>query len=336
MMIDIKQNFSLKTYNSLRIDKSANYFCEVTSLEESQEAIEFSRLKKLKILVLGSGTNVVLTKNFDGLVIKNKIEGKKRKKESVTLGSGENWHQCVLWSLKQKLNGLENLALIPGTSGAAPIQNIGAYGVEISSKISIVRTINLKTGELIDFSKDDCLFSYRDSFFKKKNNEYLIIALELNLTKNKKSDTSYQSLREYLIKDDINPEKATANQVCRAVTTIRNRLLPDPEIQPNVGSFFKNLIMERKEYRDLKKILKEIPCFKTDDGKCKVPSAYLIEKAGWKGFKKRDVSISPNHALVLLSSGNSSCEEILGFSSTIVEDIHNKFGVKLEIEPSIY
>ncbi len=318
------------------IDKKVNYFCELKSIDDCEEAIKFSKSKNLDILILGSGTNILLTSNFDGIVFKNNIKNRASNNEEVILGAGENWHESVLWTLEKKIYGLENLSLIPGTVGAAPVQNIGAYGVELSSMLVSLEAINLKDGELVTINNNECKFGYRDSIFKKNKNFYLITSIKLNLSRQSKTNAHYKSLRDYLIKDDINPTKATPNQICRAVTSIRNRILPDPLKQPNVGSFFKNLILDQIAFEDLQKEIKSIPFFRLNNGQYKVPSAYLIEKAGWKGYKEKEVSISKKHALVLLSSGKAKSKDILNLASRIIQDILEKYNVELKVEPTVY
>ena len=335
-MSKIKKNYSLREYNSLRLNNKAQFFCEVFSEEESFEFIDFCISKKLPITILGSGTNVVLTKDIEGAVLKVSIPGKVINEEEVTIGAGENWHETVLWCLKNQLYGLENLSLIPGTVGAAPVQNIGAYGEEISSKLLSLETINLFTNELISFNNESCGFDYRESKFKKDNN-FLITSIKLSLSRQPVTNTSYESLHTYLVNDDIDPEKATPNQVCRAVSTIRERILPDPSIKPNVGSFFKNLILDKKSFEKLKSQFDELPFFIDAEGSSyKVPTAFLIEKGGWRGKKIGKVGVSDEHALVLVLEGEASSEEIINFSSLIKNDISAKYGVNLEIEPNLF
>ena len=334
-MIKIRERFSLQAYNSLLINKRARYFCEVNRIDDCKEVVEFIRSKRLKNFILGEGTNIVLTKDFNGLVVKNNIKEKSNKGYKVLLGGGENWHQSVLWTLNKQLFGLENLALIPGTVGAAPVQNIGAYGVELSSAIESIEAINLKNGEVIILTNKDCKFGYRESIFKGKNNPYLITSIKLNLHNEKKVSTDYQSLVSYLLKDDIDPKKATPFQICRAVVSIRNSILPNPKEKPNVGSFFKNLIINKDKFKKLQMRLKDVPFFKMYNGKYKIPTAYLIEKAGWKGYKENSVSVSEDHALVFIASRKSNTEDILSLSSKISEDIRSKYDVDLEIEPTI-
>lgn len=264
------------------------------------------------------------------------ISGRSKEENIVNFGAGENWNEVVLWSLENKLFGLENLALIPGTVGAAPIQNIGAYGEEISSKLISLEAINIKTNELICMSNAECKFSYRDSIFQLEDNDLLVSSIKLKLTKEPKTNTSYKSLNEYLIRDDIDPAYATPFQVCRAVTSIRNKILPNYRDEPNVGSFFKNLTVKKQNLDELNNKIAGLPYYKNADGLTyKVPVAFLIENAGWKGHQQGNVRVSEKHALVLIADKGATSDELLSLSSSIVEDIYKKTQVKLEIEPEV-
>lgn len=331
----IESNYSLKELNSFKLKSSAQYFCDVKDIDEAHEAIDFAKKEDLNISILGEGTNIILKPSYKGLIVKNSIREKSFKNTIVEVGGGENWNETVLWSLKKNLFGLENLALIPGTVGAAPVQNIGAYGVELSTKLLCVQAVNLFTNELVEMNNNECKFGYRDSIFKVKN-EFLITSVKMDLSRDSFTNTTYKSLSRYLYDDDIDPGKATPFQVCRAVTTLRQRFLPDPSEIPNVGSFYKNLLLDEKELFELRKKVEDIPLFKENQRSVyKVPTAFLVEKAGWKGKKVGNIKISENHALVLVLEGESSLEKILEFSSNLSQDIYDKYGVELEIEPDI-
>ena len=334
-MIDIKKDFSLKKSNSLAFDHRVEYYCDAETLEDCQEFIEFCLKKNIPINLLGEGTNIVLTKNIEGGVLKVSIPGRTKEENIVNFGAGENWNEIVLWSLENQLFGLENLALIPGTVGAAPVQNIGAYGEEISSRLISVEAINLQNNEPTYLNNKECKFGYRDSIFKREE-EYLITSVKLELNEEPKTNTSYESLNHYLTKDDIDPEHATPFQVCRAVTSIRNKLLPNYIEEPNVGSFFKNLTIHKQNLNELNKRVSGLPYYKNADGLTyKVPVAFLIEKAGWKGHQQGNVRVSKKHALVLIADKGATSDELLSLSSSIVEDIYMKTLVKLEIEPEV-
>ena len=332
-MIDVKENFSLSKFNSLQIDHVADYFCEVFNEKDCIEAVDFAKDRNLKTQILGEGTNVVFSNDYKGLVIKVNLKGIKSSEGLVSIASGESWHESVLWTLKKNLFGLENLSLIPGTVGAAPIQNIGAYGVEISSFIHSVKFLNLDTKEIEEFSNEECKFKYRNSIFKKLK-DYLILEVTLQLLKNEDINISYKSLKNYMKVEGLDLSKATATQVCRCVCELRNTILPDPKKVPNVGSFFKNVLITKDQYRALSKII-DVTCHEESDKMVKVSSAFLIEKAGWKGFIDKNVSVSEQHSLVFLSNGKATGKEVLLLADRIIKDVYQKFGVDLIIEPSV-
>ena len=332
-MIDIKEDYSLSQLNSFRISHTAKYFCEVVTTEDCFEAIDFASQRNLDIHILGEGTNIVISQNYQGLVIKISLRGIKSINNLVSIASGESWHESVLWTLKNNLFGLENLSLIPGNVGAAPIQNIGAYGKEISTFIHSVKVINLESNKIEEFSKNDCNFGYRTSIFKNLKN-YLILEVTLDLLSYEKVDISYNSLKGYMTAEGLDLSKATSNQVCRCVCELRNTILPDPKHIPNVGSFFNNIVITEEQYIKLDKI-KKIPYHVNEEGKFKISSAYLIEQAGWKGFKEGNLSVSQQHSLVILSNGKASGKEILIFAKIIADDVLKKYGVNLIIEPTV-
>ena len=293
-MIDIKKKFSLCNFNSLQLDHVADYFCEVFSEQDCIEALEFAKEKQLQIQILGEGTNVVFSDDYQGLVIKVSLKGINSNEGLVSIASGESWHESVLWTLKKNLFGLENLSLIPGTVGAAPIQNIGAYGAEISSFIHSVKFLNLNTRKIEEFTNEECQFNYRNIIFKELK-DYLILEVKLRLFKKENINISYKSLKDYMEAEGLDLSKATATQVCRCVCELRNTILPDPKKVPNAGSFFKNILITKDEYNDLREII-EVPCHEESKKMVKVSSAFLIEKAGWKGYAEDNVSVSDKHS----------------------------------------
>lgn len=333
-MIDIKKNFSLKNYNSLQIDCISELFIEVKTPEEALSAVTHAKDNNLNFIVVGGGTNIVFSKqNFKGLVIKNSIKGKKIIADIVILSSGESWHDCVLWTLKNNLYGLENLSLIPGTVGAAPVQNIGAYGKDISEFIEYVKVINLKTLEVELLSNSQCEFKYRSSLFKQEVN-YMIVEVALKLSYDKSVHTHYKSLSDYMIKKGMDILNSTPEEVSSCVCEIRKNILPDPRIIPNVGSFFKNITLDDKAFKELQNIL-PTPFNLDENNNFKVSSAFLIDSAGWKGRIKGEVSVSSKHSLVINTSGIATGNEVIVFANAIIEDIKSKFNVVLEIEPSV-
>ena len=332
-MIDIKKNFSLCNFNSLQLDHVADYFCEVFNEQDCIEALEFAKEKQLQIQILGEGTNVVFSDDYQGLVIKVSLKGINSNEGLVSIASGESWHESVLWTLKKNLFGLENLSLIPGTVGAAPIQNIGAYGVEISSFIHSVKFLNLNTSKIEEFTNEQCHFNYRNSIFKELK-DYLILEVKLLLFKKENINISYKSLKDYMEAEGLDLSKATATQVCRCVCELRNTILPDPKKVPNAGSFFKNILITKDEYNDLREII-EVPYHEESKKMVKVSSAFLIEKAGWKGYAEDNVSVSDKHSLVFLSNGKATGKQVMLLADKIIKDVHQKFGVNLIIEPSV-
>jgi len=332
-MINIKKDFPLGEFNSFRVDCIAKFFCEVRNETDCIEAIDFADKKKLQIQILGEGTNILFSENYQGLVIRVNLKGIKSKGNLVSVACGESWHESVLWTLKNNLYGLENLSLIPGNVGAAPVQNIGAYGKEISSFIKSVKVLNLETKQIEEFSKLDCKFTYRSSIFKELKN-LLILEITLDLLVTEDVDISYNSLKNYMMAEGLDLLKPTATQVCRCVCELRNKILPDPKKIPNVGSFFKNSVISKDDYSELTKII-DIPCHEDEQGMLKISSAFLIEKAGWKGFNNGNVSVSEKHSLVFLSNGKASGAEILSLAGKIKDDVFKKFGINLSIEPSI-
>ena len=329
----IEENYSIKDINSLRINQLAKYFCSIETGEQLLEAIEFSRLKSLPILFIGEGSNIVFTKDYDGLVIKNNILGKIEHDERIVeISSGENWHNFVDWSLSNEKYGLENLALIPGTVGASPIQNIGAYGKEVSEFIKEVKSINTLTAEERVFSKEECKFGYRSSVFQNKK-EYFITSVVFETNQDPCIDIAYDSLHEFFKASSKELKTLTPKDVFDGVSSLRRIILPDHNKEFNVGSFFKNLILEEADFRNLNEII-NVPYYK-DNYKYKVPSGYLIEEAGWKGKGLKNVKVSDQHTLVLTTNGNLDGNEIVRFADSIIDDIYNKFKVKLEIEPTL-
>ena len=329
----IEENYSIKDINSLRINQLAKYFCSIETVEQFLEAIEFSKLKNLPILFIGEGSNIVFTKDYEGLVIKNNIFGKIEHDERIVeISSGENWHKFVDWSLSNERYGLENLALIPGTVGASPIQNIGAYGKEVSEFIKEVKSINTLTAEERVFSKEECKFGYRSSVFQNKK-DYFITSVVFETNQDPCIDIAYDSLHKFFKASSKELKTLTPKDVFDGVSSLRRIILPDHNKEFNVGSFFKNLILEEADFRNLNEII-DVPYYK-DNYKYKVPSGYLIEVAGWKGKGLKNVKVSEQHALVLTTNGNLDGNEIVRFADSIIDDIYNKFKVKLEIEPTL-
>ena len=318
---------------ALKTIETTSFFCELNEINQIEEIVSFSKKKNLPILIIGEGTNIVPTKTFQGLVVFNKLLGiKKIDDVTIEVASGENWHNFVEWTVKHKMFGLENLALIPGTVGAGPIQNIGAYGSEISSSIKNITCFNLETRSVQVLHANDCAFGYRTSIFKDCS-DYIILSVTFQFKTDPKINYSYNSLEEEINKNNINKDNLSHRDIFDLVSKIRKKVLPDYKEFPNVGSFFKNVVLTKEEYNKLD-ISEEIPVYFEGDN-IKISTAFLIEKFGWKGFREGSVGISDQHALVLVTYNETSGEEILKFSNKIINQILSMTGIKLEIEPTL-
>ena len=332
----IVNNFSLINHNTFGVDAIANQFTSISSINELKKIISSNESKE-KIFI-GGGSNILITKKIEGLVIHLNIKGISSKKidnnyTEVNIKAGENWNEAVIWCLKNDLGGIENLSLIPGNTGAAPIQNIGAYGVELKDVFTSCEVLNVNTNEIVEFSKVDCQFEYRNSIFK-KNKNYIILSVKLKLTHaNHKLKVDYGSINEKLISLGIGNPKI--NDVANIVTQIRKEKLPDPKKIGNSGSFFKNPIIKKKQLEKLKLNFKNIPNYKISDENYKIPAGWLIEKAGFKGKRIKDYGVHKNQALVLVNYGNATGKEILEFSLSIEKAIQFIFDIKLENEVNI-
>jgi len=332
----IVNNFSLINHNTFGVDAIANQFTSISSINELKKIISSNESKE-KIFI-GGGSNILITKKIEGLVIHLNIKGISSKKidnnyTEVNIKAGENWNEAVIWCLKNDLGGIENLSLIPGNTGAAPIQNIGAYGVELKDVFTSCEVLDVNTNEIVEFSKVDCQFEYRNSIFK-KNKNYIILSVKLKLTHaNHKLKVDYGSINEKLISLGIvNPK---INDIANIVTQIRKEKLPDPKEIGNSGSFFKNPIIKKKQLEKLKLNFKNIPNYKISDENYKIPAGWLIEKAGFKGKRIKDYGVHKNQALVLVNYGNATGKEILEFSLSIEKAIQFIFDIKLENEVNI-
>jgi UDP-N-acetylmuramate dehydrogenase len=336
MSVTIRQNISLKPFNTLALSSHAAFYCEIHGNEDIQEAQEFAEKKQLPFLVLGEGSNIVLAGDFSGLVLHIKSQGisfsRKDDEIIVDVAAGENWHSFVKYSLSQQWYGLENLALIPGTVGAAPIQNIGAYGLEVAQKIVSVTGWSIDQKTWITLSNTECEFSYRDSVFKHRlKDRFIVSSVRFSLSLTARPILQYPALRERFDHiDSVNPV-----DIASTVESIRKEKLPDPALLPNAGSFFKNPLVSADYYQELKKTYPLIPGYIQADG-VKIPAAWLIDQAGWKGYRNPYVGIHDKQALVLINHDNATGQDVLDLASQIREDIHKRYGIELEIEPRVY
>jgi len=339
-MNHIQNNIDLRPYNTFKIQAVAQYFTTVRSSTEAQALFASEFFKREKHLFVGGGSNILFTKDFEGIVIKNEIAGIRTVKETdshITLsaGAGENWHAFVMYCVSQDLGGIENLSLIPGTVGAAPMQNIGAYGVEIKDFIDGVEAINVTTGETTIFGRDDCQFGYRESIFKHKaRDKFFISSVTLTLTKkNHRFNVSYGAIQDTLRLAGHN--ELSVQAISDAVISIRRSKLPDPAVIGNAGSFFKNPSIPPDLYDFLKKSYPTIPYYPGENGLIKVPAAWLIEQCGWKGKTIDDVGVHTHQALVLVNYGNGKGEKIWELAMNIRRDVKEKFNIELQPEVNV-
>ncbi|TNF03148.1 MAG: UDP-N-acetylmuramate dehydrogenase [Gammaproteobacteria bacterium] len=338
-MLDIQSAVSLQTMNTLALSASAEYCCRVVSLEMLQEALGWARDKRLQVTVLGGGSNVILADDIPGLVIAMAIPGMTLDRQQaeqclVRVGAGENWHQLVLNTLSQGWFGLENLSLIPGLAGAAPIQNIGAYGVELSEHFHSLDAIHINTGEPVTLSAEDCRFAYRDSFFKHAGrDQYVITSLVLSLSTQPSLRLDYPALQQAI--EQRNLSSVTPEVVSQVVCDIRRSKLPDPRDIPNVGSFFKNPVMSAEQAKHLQRDFPDVVSYPQADGRVKLAAGWLVDQAGWKGVSLSHVGVHQQQALVLTNRGGNS-EELLALANDIIRSVQSKFAVTLELEPRVY
>lgn len=336
----IQKKFSLKNFNTFGIEVETKYFCQVNSVEELQSVLENPLFKNLPILFLGGGSNVLITKKIEGITILMNLKGIEEKiinenEVIVSAKAGENWHDFVEYTLKKNYGGLENLSLIPGNVGTSPIQNIGAYGTEIKDHFSFCKVLNLKTKQIVYFSKKDCQFGYRDSFFKQHRNQFAILEVGFSLTRNHhKLNLKYHVIHHELEKMKI--EHPTIQDISRAIINIRQSKLPNPKMIGNAGSFFKNPTISRKQFNELEAIYSDIKGFSVSDNDVKVYAGWLIEKIGWKGKQIGNVATHTEQALVIINkTGNASGKEVYDFSEQLIQEVKNTFNITLEREVNI-
>ncbi len=339
----IEENFSLKKFNSFGINAGAAYFGAFTNTDELGELLELkikpSINSKLSKLVLGGGSNILFTKNFDGLVLKNNVLGIEKVNEDdnyvyLKAGAGVNWHSLVLHSIENNWQGLENLSLIPGNTGASPMQNIGAYGVEIKDVFYELEAFHIADKKVVKFNLSECEFGYRESVFKRKyKDQFVILNVTFRLNKKHSFNTSYGAITQELETMDV--KELSIQAISQAVIHIRSSKLPDPKVIGNAGSFFKNPEVPESIYASLKEHYPEIVGYPLPNGNIKLAAGWMIEQAGWKGYRKGDAGCHSKQALVLVNYGNASGKEIYELSTAILESVQLKFGVLLEREVNI-
>ena len=332
----MQQNISLKPFNTFGLEVSAKYFVEINSVSDLKDILQNLDFRNIDKLFLGGGSNILLTKNYDGLVIKINLKGIQKISEDkshvyVQSGAGESWHQLVMYCVENQYAGMENLSLIPGTVGAAPMQNIGAYGVEIKDIFEELQALNLETLEIETFKLEDCHFGYRESIFKHEaKGKYVITSVTFKLNKTPIFKTSYGDIQKTLT--EINITDLSIKAVSDAVISIRKSKLPDPAEIGNSGSFFKNPEIPKAQYDDLKERFENIPSYPINENTVKIPAGWLIEQAGWKGFRDGEIGVHARQALVLVNYGNGTGEQIKALSAKIQTSILEKFGISLSTE----
>lgn len=336
--MNIQKNISLKKFNTFGIDAKAKFFLQVNSIEELKNALELKEYDK-KFIISG-GSNMLITKDINALVLHINLKGKQVISETnehvlVKVMAGEVWHDMVLWCLDQDFGGLENMSLIPGNTGTSPIQNIGAYGVELKDNFSSCEALKKEDLSMQKFSKEECKFGYRDSFFKNEGkNQYIITSVTFKLTKtNHQLNTSYGAIEEALKSKGIH--HPTIKDVSNAVVSIRQSKLPDPKELGNSGSFFKNPVLNKLAFN---KFIKEHPkakYYEVSNNAFKIPAGWMIEACGFKGKRFGDAGVHKNQALVLVNHGNATGTQILELAHAIIDTVYKKFGVKINPEVNI-
>ena len=330
-----ESNYSLKLLNTFGLSVQAEYFARFNSIEELQKLLVEA---KRPIMILGGGSNILFTQNLIGSVLKNEIGGidiidEDEQTALVQVGGGVKWHDFVIWSINNQLGGIENLSLIPGSVGAAPMQNIGAYGTEIKSVFEHLEAVHIDSLEVRIFNKDDCQFGYRYSIFKGElKGQFVICSVNFRLNKIPKFNTSYGTVENELRAMKV---KVNLENISKAIIANRQRKLPDPKDIGNCGSFFKNPTISNKQYEKLKAQFPQIVGYSIAQDKTKIAAAWLIEKAGWKGYKHNDTGVHQSQALVLVNYGQAKGKDILKLSQNIQTSVQQKFDITLEPEVNI-
>ena len=339
-MISIKENVDLFPFNTFGIHAKGRYLVTVASIDEARALFRSDWFKAHPHLILGGGSNILLTKDFEGLVIKNEIKGITAVTEDdadirLNVGSGENWHRLVMYCVERDLGGIENLSLIPGTVGAAPMQNIGAYGVEIREVIDHVEAIEMATGMIRNFSREECAFGYRESIFKQHLKAmFFISSITLTLTKkDHRFNVSYGAIKDVLAEKQV--KDLSIRAISDAVIDIRKKKLPDPLLIGNAGSFFKNPSISSTTFEALKKKYPTIPSFPGENNLTKIPAAWLIEQCGWKGKTLDNIGVHKHQALVLVNYGGGDGKKIWTLAMAIQSSVKEKFDIQLQPEVNV-
>jgi len=336
-MFEIKENFSLKNYNTFGIDAKCRFFVECSSVDELSNFLINHQKQDLPLMILGGGSNVLFTQDFDGYILRPFIKGINVIEESendilVKVGAGEDWDEFVEYCVEKGWGGVENLSLIPGNVGTCPIQNIGAYGVEVKDVIEEVESLEIENLTRNIYKKEDCNFGYRDSIFKRNlKGKQIITHVSFRLQKRPVFKLNYGSLTEELSKFN----ELSLKNIRKAVIDIRDSKLPDPKEIGNSGSFFKNPVVKESIAKELKQEYENIPMYNQGNGTVKVPAGWLIEKAGWKGKRIGDAGVHENQALVLVNYGSASGKEIFNLAKKIQQSVKTKFDISIEMEVNV-
>lgn len=341
--MQVQENISLKPYHTFGIDVRSRYFLRFSTMSQLIEALylkaKIPGMKPATTLILGGGSNILFTKDFDGLVLKNEISGIKKIAEDdhyvyIKCGAGESWHQFVLQCIRNNWGGVENLSLIPGCTGASPMQNIGAYGVEIKDVFHELTAFHLQEKANYTFKAKDCEFGYRESVFKRRyKDQFVILDVTFRLNKQPNFNTSYGAIEQELEKMGV--KTLSIQAISQAVINIRSSKLPDPKDIGNAGSFFKNPSVAKEKFLQLKQQFEHIVGYENPDGTIKLAAGWLIEQCGWKGVRDGDAGVHAKQALVLVNYGNAAGAEIFALSKKISDSVADRFGVELEREVNI-
>ena len=333
----LTENAPLASRNTLRVNARARLLAELRDAAKLPELLDFPAVRQAPLLVLGEGSNLLLAGDFDGTVLAMATRGVQVEQDGdvarIAVAAGERWDDFVRWSLGQGFAGLENLILIPGTVGAAPIQNIGAYGTEVAEFIESVEAWDTRERRVAQLARATCAFGYRDSLFKHEPGRYIVTAVRFALPRTHELKLDYAGIREELARMGV--DRPAPFHVAEAVVRLRTRKLPDPAVIGNAGSFFKNPIVDTAQAETLKREHPELPAWPQPDGRSKLSAAWLIEAAGLKGSRDGDAGISNRHALVLVNHGHASGSELWAFAQHVIATVQAKFGVRLEPEPVV-
>lgn len=337
--MQIRENFSLRSFNTFGIDVRAKGFASFTSVDELTEILSGGASQRASVLILGGGSNILFTRDYNGIVLKNEMEGIEVMSEDedavyIRCGGGVNWHRFVLYCMEQGYAGVENLSLIPGSVGAAPMQNIGAYGMEVKDVFFSLDAWHIKDQAVQTFYREDCAFGYRESIFKRKYKDgFVILNVTCKLSKTPVFHTSYGAIQQEL--DAMKVEELSIQAVSQAVINIRTSKLPDWKKLGNAGSFFKNPQIPSAQFQSLRNAFPGIVGFPVNDGSTKLAAGWLIEQCGWKGYRKGDAGCYAKQALVLVNYGSATGSEIFDLSEKIITSVKRKFNVLLEREVNI-